>query len=115
MAFTEEELQDYKIILDDFLKQKRPPVEIRDQVDIAYRIDKQSVEIFEIRPVFMKPKKKTEIPVAKTTYERTSDSWKIYWQRSDLKWHTYEVVTVVKNLDKFIQIVIEDEMGCFWG
>ena len=115
MAFTEEEVQDYKLILDDFLEQKRPPVEIRDQVDIGYRIDKQSVEIFEIRPVFMKPKKKTEIPVAKTTFERTSGSWKIYWQKSDLKWHTYEVDPVVKNLGDFLQIVIEDEMSCFWG
>lgn len=115
MSFTKEEVQDYKLILDDFLKQKRPPEEIRDQVDIGYRIDKQSIEIFEIRPVFMKPKKKTEVPVAKTTFERTSGSWKIYWQKSDLKWHTYDPVPAVKDLEKFTRIVIEDEMSCFWG
>ena len=50
MAFTKEEVQDYKLILDDFLKKKRPPEEIRDQVDIGYRIDKQSIEIFETTP-----------------------------------------------------------------
>ena len=115
MAFTKEELQSYKLILDSFLEQRRPPVEIRDQVDIGYRIDKQSVEIFEIRPVFMKPKKKTEIPVAKTTFERTSGSWKIYWQKSDLKWHAYDPIPVVKDLEKFTRIVNEDEMCCFWG
>ena len=29
-------------------------------------------------------------PVAKTTYVKIQDIWKIYWMRQDLKWQGYE-------------------------
>ncbi len=117
MAFSEEELQTHKIALDAFLEKRRPPEEIRDQVDIAYSdsVDNQSIMILEIRPVFMQPGKKVEMAVAKATFERTSDTWKIYWQRSNMKWVSYEPVPAVGRLEEFLQLVDEDRMGCFWG
>lgn len=115
MAFNDIELQKYKTTINEFMEKRRPPVEIRDEVDLGYTMDKQTVLIFEIRPVFMKPEKKVEIPVAKTTYDRKSDLWKIYWQRSNMKWVSYEPVPSVKSLDEFLQVVDEDAMHCFWG
>ena len=33
-----------------FVAKRRPPVHLRDQVDLSFRFDGRSVEIFEIRP-----------------------------------------------------------------
>ncbi len=37
-------------VIENYIKAIRPPEEIRDQVDISYRIEKQSLFIFEIQP-----------------------------------------------------------------
>ena len=38
--------------LENFLYKRRPPVELRSKVDLAYKIDNQSVIIYEIRPLW---------------------------------------------------------------
>jgi hypothetical protein len=90
MAFSELELKRCERDLAHFLERRRPPPHIRPQLDLGYRIKGQSVEIFEIRPDWRNPAEKTETPVAKATFVRTRDSWRIYWMRRDLKWHGYE-------------------------
>lgn len=49
MAFSEFELKRYEKIVGEFIESRRPAPHIRNQVDLAFRIEKQSVEIFEIR------------------------------------------------------------------
>lgn len=44
------------------------------------------------------PEKIIEEPVAKATYIKKNDVWKIYWQRADLKWHGHEADPEVKTL-----------------
>ncbi|MHB9052726.1 MAG: DUF3024 domain-containing protein [Thermoleophilia bacterium] len=34
-----------------------------------------------------------EIPVAKLKYVRTKNEWRLFWQRRDLKWHAYELLS----------------------
>ena len=114
MAFSETEAKLYEELVRAFVERRRPPENIRDEVDIGFRIDGQSVEIFEIRPAFFKPSVKMEIPVAKTTYVRTQGVWKVFWQRRDLKWHAYDP-SEVRTLKKFLELVDEDAMCCFWG
>lgn len=115
MAFNDIEKQKIKMVLDTFLEKRRPPEEIRDQLDLSYRFDNQTVIVFEVRPLFNKPDEKMEIPVAKATYERKSDSWKIYWQRANMKWVSYDPSPVVKSLDEFLRVIDEDAHYCFWG
>jgi hypothetical protein len=114
MAFSEIETKRYEKQVSAFVEKRRPPENIRDEVDIAFRIKGHSVEIFEIRPAFFKPSVKMEIPVAKTTYVKTQGVWKVYWQRRDLKWHGYDP-SEVRSLKKFLDLVDEDAWGCFWG
>ncbi len=102
-------------IMDEYLKRTRPPVHIRDELDIGYRIENQSVEIFEIRPAFNKPSEKIEHAVAKATYVKRSGIWKIYWMRADLKWHKYEPIPEVADLESFISVIEDDHYGCFYG
>ena len=101
--------------MDKYLERRRPPAHIRPKLDIGYRVNGQSVEIFEIRPVWNDASKKMELPVAKSTFIKARGVWKIYWMRKDLKWHSYEPVATVGTVDKFLRVVEEDRYGCFWG
>lgn len=112
MAFSESELRKYGDELTAFLDARRPPEEIRDQVDLGARIKNQTVEIFEIRPRWNQPSEKLESPIAKATYVRTSKRWKVYWMRGNLKWHLYDEV---KTFAQVLAMVDRDERGCFWG
>lgn len=115
MALSEFEVERIKIAMDGFLAKRRPPVEIREEVDLAFRIEDQSVVIFEVRAYWRDRSQKIEQPIAKTTYVRKSGIWKIYWQRADLKWHGYQPTAEVKDIEDFLNVVDKDEHGCFWG
>lgn len=115
MAMSEFEIKRCERELDKFLADHRPPEHIRGQVDIDYRIVNQSVEIFEVRPEFNEPSKKMEIPVAKATYVKSQNIWKIYWQKSDLKWHKYDPVPEVRLFEGFLNVVGENEYECFFS
>lgn len=115
MTFSESTRIRIENIMEGYLNKSRPPVHIRDKLDIDYRIENQSVEIFEIRPAFNKPGEKIETPVSKATYVKRSDIWKIYWMKSDLNWHRYEPTPIVDDLESFLSIVEEDQFGCFFG
>ena len=115
MALSEFEIKKVKNAAETFLTVKRPPPHIRKQLDIGYRIDDQSIEIFEIRPDWQDESVIREHSVAKATYVKTQKAWKIFWQRADLKWHSYEPVASVKSIDEFFDAVVDDPLGCFWG
>jgi len=102
-------------LLNRFIENKRPPEEIRDKVDIGYKIEGQSVYIVEIRPDWRNPEIKRETPIAKTTYVKSRSVWKVYWMRADLKWHPYDPAREVKALSRFLKLVDEDQYGAFWG
>jgi len=115
MTISEFEVKKYEKAIEKFMERCRPPAHIRNKVDLGYRIDNQSIEIFEIRPQWKDPSEKTEIPVAKATYVKTQKLWKVYWQRADLKWHSYEPLPTVRILDEFLNAVDEDQYACFFG
>lgn len=115
MAFTEIERQRCERAIGGFLERRRPPAHIRDEVDLAYRLDGHSVEIFEIRPNWRDRAKKMETPVAKATFVRTKNHWRVYWMRRDLKWHQYEPAPEVGTLEAFLDLVDRDENCCFFG
>jgi hypothetical protein len=101
--------------LENWIEKNRPPEKIRSKLDFGYKIENQSVYIFEIRPRWDKPEIIQESPIAKTTYIHTKKLWKIFWMRADLKWHGYEPHLFVKSIKDFLSIVKEDKLGCFWG
>jgi len=115
MAFSEFEIKKYEKIVGAYVESHRPPPHIRDKLDIGFRVQGQSVEIFEIRPGWQDPKKKIEEAVAKATYVKRQLLWKVYWQRADLKWHLYEPNPEVATLEEFLQVVEADEHACFFG
>lgn len=101
--------------LENFLEKVRPDESIRDDLDITYKILNQTVVIYEQRPKLDNPEEITESEIAKTTFVKSQNHWKIYWLRGNLKWYAYEPKPTVKKLNEFLAIVIEDKYGCFWG
>ena len=115
MAFTEFERKRIDRLAAAFIEERRPPAHIRDQLDLGYRISGQSLELFEIRPLWNDPSEKLEEPVAKSTFVKKTNRWKVYWQRQDLKWHRYDPDPEVDTLEDFLAVVSADEYACFWG
>lgn len=115
MALSEHEQHRFEKPVKAFIQLRRPPPHIRPKLDIGYRFENQSVEIFEIRPAFRRPNELVENAVAKATYVKGQQIWKVYWMRADLKWHRYEPQASVKSIEDFLAVVDEDQYGCFFG
>ena len=115
MAISEFEIKRCEKHVGEYIAKHRPPVHIRNEVDLSFRIEDQSILIFEIRSLFNKVDEKIESMVAKTTYIKKTKTWKIFWHKSDMKWHTYQPQPEVKTLEEFITILEEDEHACFYG
>ncbi len=113
MAFNDIESQLVKRGVDAFMAKRRPPANIRHKLDLGYRVEGQSVMIFEIRPVWQgKPGETMEHDLAKVTYIRTKKIWMVYWMRANLKWHQYEPAATFATA---MEIVAADANGCFFG
>ena len=115
MAFSPLEQRKCEKVVDAYVQRRRPPAHVRDELDIGFRIRGQSVELFEVRPFWRDPKDKIESSIIKATYVKRSDSWKVYWQRADMKWHRYDPEPEVDTIEEVLDIAERDEYGCFYG
>lgn len=101
--------------MENYISRNRPPKEIRNELDINYRIENQSIILFEIRPIWNDKTKYLNHDFAKTTFVKGSNKWKIYWLRGNLKWALYEPKSEVKKLSDFLKEIEQDKFGCFRG
>ncbi len=116
MALSEFEYKRAHKLVGEFVERRRPPVHIRGKLDFGFRIEGQSVVLFETRPHGRgAPGEMMEQPCAKATYVKTRGIWRIYWMRADLKWHTYPPSPEVHDLESFLRVVGEDAHHCFFG
>jgi hypothetical protein len=115
MAFDDIERKRCERDLAKFMERRRPPPHVRPELDLGYRISGHSVELFEVRPRWGKPKETMEQPIAKATFVRTRKRWRVFWMRQDLEWHGYEPCPEVASLEAFLAVVDRDEHCCFFG
>ena len=115
MTLSEFEIKRCEKLVAEFIQKRRPPPHIRAEVDLAFRITGQSIEIYEVRAHWRDKGKTLEHPIAKTTYNKSRRNWKIFWQRADLKWHGYEPHSEVASIEEFLDVVEKDDHGCFFG
>lgn len=115
MALSNEHKQHIFELLEQYMEFKRPPENVRHLVDISFRLEGNSVFIFEIRPRYNDPKIIHESPVAKATFIDSKNEWKLFWMRADLKWHHYKEEGNPKTIEEVIEIIDTDRFGCFWG
>ncbi|MCF8374333.1 MAG: DUF3024 domain-containing protein, partial [Bacteroidales bacterium] len=43
------------------------------------------------------------------------NAWKIFWLRSNLKWHSYKPNPVVQRFEEFLEEIASDPFHCFKG
>ncbi len=115
MALTEKQIQEVTTAGQAFLEKRRPEEKIRKQLDLAYRIEGQSVMVYEIRQKWRNPDEYTESPVGKATFVKTQNHWKVFWMRSNFKWYSYPPKPTVTSIKAFFKLVDEDKHACFFG
>ncbi len=101
--------------VEKYIEGIRPPVDIRERLDIGFSFKKNELIIFEIRPKFNDKTIKLESPFAKVKFIKTQQVWKIYWMRASGKWVIYEPAPQVTSIDEFFEILDEDAYACFKG
>ena len=102
-------------VMENFLSLERPPIDIRPKLDIDYKIENQSVEIFEKVAHFIKKGDFMYRSFAKATFVKTKGHRRVYWMRASGKWEAHPKVPIVSNLRDFTQMVIRDEGAFFKG
>ncbi|MEN8199711.1 MAG: DUF3024 domain-containing protein [Thermodesulfobacteriota bacterium] len=115
MAISEFEIKRIEKLVGDFVEKRRPDPHIRKQLDISFKITGQSFVIYEIRPQWDDPNKIIKEPIAKGTYVKSRKTWKLFWMRADLKWHSYPPFPESKSLEKILNVIDQDSNACFWG
>ena len=115
MAFNESEIKKYSRMLDEFCQKYGPPPHLHEHVKWDFRIENQSIFIFEIRPEWDNPEEKYERDCAKITFVKSRQTWKLYWMRANSKWYSYNPYRSTKSLKTILEIIKEDEFSCFFG
>ena len=115
VAFTDFERTANLTALKWFVQRRRPPEQIRPMLDIGYAVVGQTVDLFEIRPDWRDKSTTRHTPVARIRYIRSKAQWRLYWMRSDLKWHAYEPSPEHESLQDALAVVDQDAHCCFFG
>ncbi|MCG8473908.1 MAG: DUF3024 domain-containing protein [Cytophagales bacterium] len=105
--FTEARIRQY-------IEAMRPPEEIRDQLDIAYTYEKNTLVIMEVFPGWLDESVKEHLEVAKARYFKTKKIWKIYWMRAGKRWEAYHPMPEANDISVFFEELAKDEFGFFW-
>ncbi len=114
MAFSDDERVQYSAQASAFCE-RRVPVRVHDKLWMGFKIEGQSIVLLEFRPHWEQKFKIVQRPVAKTTFVRSADEWRIYWLRQDLKWHGYQPCPTAESFEEFLEEVTRDECCCFFG
>lgn len=72
-------------VCEAFLERKRPPEHIRPKLDIGYRIEGQSIILHTIRPFWNDASKIQHSDVAKATFIKAKNHWKVFWLRAEIR------------------------------
>lgn len=113
MAFNDLEYHAVKKEVTAFVESIRPPAHIRNELDIVFSINEQTIEIGEKRPPWQgDPGEFSVLTSEKITYVRTQKEWKLYWMRASEKWELYETAD---TLTEALEMVRVDAHGCFFG
>lgn len=116
MAFTEIETTEHTLTLEEhFWAHRRPPLHLRDKIREGQRFTGQSIELFYVRPSFMRPGEFIEEFIAKVMFVRSKAVWHLFWMRADGKWHRYPPYPEARSLVEALGVIHADAMCCFFG
>jgi hypothetical protein len=114
MQFNPVELHEINKDVKSWVDSIRPPENLRALLDVAYRIEERSIEIFMVQSQWRRGagREKKEIPTVKISHIHAPAEWRIYCRRVTQKWALYERA---KTLNDALGIIHLDKHGCFFG
>src|SRR5688500_16863411 len=115
MAITGAALQECLRAVGAFLEKRRPPEEVRPKLDYQAHINGSTVQIIEVRPHWKDKTQFNETPIAQVRWIASRQVWRLFWMRSDLKWHSYPGLPETKTLEEALAEVDQDPSACFFG
>ena len=101
--------------VESYINEKRPPKDMRNRLDLGFKFEKNTYEIFEIWPVWSSPNDYQKLSFAKFRYIKSKKIWKLYWMRASGKWQSYEPHPESSNIESILHCIEEDAYGCFYG
>jgi len=113
MIFNDIEVADIKRCMEFFMEKRRPAEHIRDELDLKYRIEDNSVVIFEVRRLTWSDSLAEE-PIAKITHNKAAGSWSLLWMDKDSNWHNYDG-KMLGSFSDAIKLVEDNSHGYFFG
>jgi hypothetical protein len=113
MAFSELDLARIDKVVGEFCRKRVPP-HMKSKIDFVYEVVGQTVVIYEKRPHWQEAGRVTRSHVAKFSYTRSSNIWRLYWMRGNGKLLLYEGGES-RDLAVLMRMVDEDRHGCFFG
>ncbi|MFP4639602.1 MAG: DUF3024 domain-containing protein [Guyparkeria sp.] len=113
MAFSEIDRRRVEKQVTEFVEARRPPVDLRVQMDIGFHVEGQAVELFERRRSMRGHR--IEEPFARFVHVRSRSVWKLYWMRMDGRWQRYLPLPEAERLEDLLEEVDEDPNACFFG
>lgn len=114
MAFNELDLKRIDKLVGGFCRRRTRP-EHAHELRFDYRLEGQSVVLYEERPDWRDPNQLMQSPFAKLRYVRTTGLWTLYWMRADLKWHAYRPAPPSADLAALMDIIGEDAYCAFFS
>lgn len=100
-----------------YISRRRPPQELRSQIDLGFKHSSEVYELFEIRPSFDSSDicKYVKNSFAKFKFVKSQKIWKLYWKRASGKWESYGPMPKAITIDEILQCIEDDIYGCFYG
>ena len=89
--------------------------DVRDKLRLGYRVERNTIVLFESRIRWDNHAEWMEESVAKFQYVASISRWRLFCMFSDLKWHGYEPLPEAASLAELVDEVARDPTGIFWG
>jgi hypothetical protein len=114
MAFNDLELARIQRSVGKLCERRSPPPHLRHEISVEYRVEGHAVTVFERRPKW-RGQGFTEGGVARLRFVRRAGEWRLFWQRADLKWHSYTPLASSAELSELVAEIEKDPHACFFG
>lgn len=111
---TEAQLKEVDDVLGEFCR-REPPAHVRPELEYAVRIDGDPATLVELRPAFRAEVGRTESPVARFRFTKSSGTWQLFWRDRNSRWHRYDQLPPTKRLAPLLDEVRRDPAHIFWG
>ena len=94
---------------------KRVPPHVRDQLELRFRFEGNSVVLYERRPSLARSGEWVEPEVAKFRFFVGRQEWVLYWQNRYLEWKRYDLIGPSRRFEDLLAEVNADPTAIFWG